>query len=79
MVTTKNYDVVGRRIKITRPITCPYCGGVTIIKDYRPRKTKNFMGKVFWYRVPRIICEGCGKIVTVLPDFIIPFKQYTNL
>lgn len=61
---------------MTRPMTCPFCGYVTMIYDYRKRKTIDYLQQVTWYRVPRIICEGCGHVITILPSFIVPYKQY---
>lgn len=79
MVICKDYKVEGNRIMPLKPISCPYCGGITYIKCYYNRKTKTFSGKVVWYKIQKRVCTECGKYTTVLPAFLKPYKQYDIL
>lgn len=79
MVSTAHYRINDLRIKITKPVSCPHCGYVTMIYDYRKRKTIDRLSGVTWYLVPRIICESCNRVTTVLPTFINPYKQYIRV
>lgn len=76
MVICTDYKIDGNRVVPLRPISCPYCEGITYSRGYINRKTKDFLGHVTWYRIQKRKCEKCGRITVVLPDFLIPYKQY---
>ena len=57
-------------------LSCPCCGGALKYRDRRQRKALNESGDWVIYRLRRLRCQGCGKLHTELPDFLLPYKRY---
>lgn len=55
---------------------CPNCGGELKHRDYVIRYFKSKAGLKSKARIERKICKQCGKLHRVLPDYLLPFKQY---
>lgn len=65
--------MVGKNIDI-----CPYCGGPLQPRGYIWRRIKKENGKKSRVKILRKSCKNCGKWHRVIPDNIIPYKQYTK-
>ena len=57
---------------------CPLCNGNLYYRNSRERKVKTLIGVVLWFLLRRLLCEGCGKLHTELPDIIQPYKHYDS-
>ena len=57
---------------------CPLCGGVVYHRDCKSRDSKKLNGEVWRFRLRRLICDGCAKLQTELPDIIQPYKHYDS-
>lgn len=55
---------------------CPDCGGKAKRYDKVKRKVKSRDGKESFIFVERYRCTICNKIHRVLPDDLLPYKQY---
>ncbi len=83
MITTK-YKVIKdkkkrNRISIKDYGICPDCKtGNLVHKDFCDRICKDIGGKKKIYQIPRGICENCGRIHRIIPDFMVPFGQYSK-
>lgn len=55
---------------------CKHCGGHTKPYDRVKRILKMKGGNKRYIWVQRYQCPDCGKIHRVLPDYILPYKQY---
>ena len=64
-------------------VSCPKCGNIHLIPMESTYK-RNIIFRIgnillkFKITIPRLICENCSSTHAVLPDFCIPFKQYSN-
>ena len=62
---------------------CPKCGEIHLIPMESTYK-RNIIFRIgnillkLKITIPRLICENCGSTHAVLPDFCVPFKQYSN-
>ncbi|MDD4083698.1 MAG: DUF6431 domain-containing protein [Sphaerochaetaceae bacterium] len=56
-------------------IICPVCGSIMTLNTHNKRKVRYKSHTQIW-RVPVFKCEKCKKYHTVLPDTLIPYKQY---
>ena len=54
--------------------------GSLIFRDYCERKVRQDDGEREQYFIPRHKCNNprCGKVHRMLPDFMVPFKHYTE-
>ena len=54
--------------------------GLLIFRDYCKRIVRNDDGEKEAFHIPRHKCSNprCGKVHRMLPDFMVPFKQYTE-
>ena len=57
-------------------LSCPCCGGALKYRDRRQRKARDESGDWVIYQLRRLRCQGCGKLHTELPDFLLPYKRY---
>jgi len=55
---------------------CPYCGGELIFFDKTKRIIRTKGRKSSWIKINRLKCVKCGKTHRVLPNYILPYKQY---
>lgn len=57
-------------------VACPKCGGKTINygRVKRVVRTKSRETRIIF--VQRVKCQVCGRVSRVLPDSIVPYKQY---
>lgn len=55
---------------------CPRCGGDLQPRGCVIRKVKNSRGDIFQYRLPRFSCKVCKSWHRIVPDYILPYKQY---
>lgn len=56
-------------------IRCPICGSIMTLNTHNIRKVRYKDHKEIW-RVPVYKCNKCKKYHTVLPDTLVPYKQY---
>jgi hypothetical protein len=59
------------------PEGCPWCGGqgCLIGHGYYPRKAKDEQ-RAYRIRVKRWLCKNCHRTVSMLPNFLLPYRQY---
>lgn len=79
MYVLLKYGVVGQRVIPEDEVyRCPLCGEVLKIFDSCPRSCRHEGGMKEWFIIPRCKCqnEDCGRIHRMLPDFLVPGKQY---
>ena len=60
---------------------CPVCKeGTLIFRDYCKRIVRHDDGERETFHIPRHKCSNprCGKLHRMLPDFMVPFKHYTE-
>lgn len=60
---------------------CPVCKeGNLIFRDYCTRIARHEDGEVEKIRIPRHQCDNprCQRLHRMLPDFLVPFKHYTE-
>lgn len=57
---------------------CPDCGGDLKHYDRVKRIKKERYHKSEWVYITRRRCASCNKLHRVLPDDILPFKQYSK-
>lgn len=57
---------------------CPKCGGQTKYYDYVIRKIKRPEGGISHRLLSRVKCTQCKSVHRVIPDDIIPYKQYSR-
>jgi len=65
----------------SREYLCPVCKeGNLVFHDYCKRIVRHEDGETEWIRIPRHQCDNprCGKLHRMLPDFLVPFKHYTE-
>lgn len=55
---------------------CPYCNGDLQPRGYIWRKIRIENGKIARRKIFRKSCKKCGRWHRVIPDDIIPYKQY---
>lgn len=55
---------------------CPECQCSLRHRDWRPRICKREGGEKSWIKVERGKCPSCGRLHTILPDKLVPYKQY---
>lgn len=60
---------------------CPVCKeGNLIFRDYCKRLVRHEDDESEWIRIPRHQCDNprCRKLHRMLPDFLVPFKHYSE-
>ena len=57
---------------------CPYCGGNLQGYDHAKRMVRDKNGKVTYISLPRYQCKNCGRVHRMIPDEILPHKQYSK-
>lgn len=57
-------------------IMCNRCGCRMAGYDHVIRKVKVEFGKTIEIRVPRAKCPNCGRVKRILPNEILPYKQF---
>jgi hypothetical protein len=57
-------------------MTCPRCGNKLRYYDSVRRHLRVEYGGVKTISVPRYRCDACKRTLRVLPDYILPYKQY---
>ena len=59
------------------PENCPWCGGQNcLIGDgYYRRKAKD-KEQAYFIKVKRWLCKGCRHTVSILPNFLVPYRHY---
>ena len=57
-------------------MVCPDCHCSLRCHDHRERYVTMKCGKRLQLSVPRGICPSCGRLHTVLPNFVVPYKHY---
>ena len=57
---------------------CPNCSAPLSGYDLRRRKSIDTEGRSQIVYVRRLRCAGCGRLHTEIPDFMLPYKQYTK-
>jgi len=55
---------------------CPYCGATLKYRNSRLRQLLDALGEKTVYRLRRLLCEGCRKLHTEIPDTMQPYKHY---
>lgn len=72
-----NLDIDGFiTIRTNTQFQCPDCGGQLYQRDTKRRKVIQQDGIAQIYRLKRYKCRCCGKLHTVIPDCIIPYRHY---
>jgi hypothetical protein len=58
---------------------CPICQSKLVHRDFRKRIMKAEGGITAFVAIERMKCtnDSCRRIHNVLPDFLVPYKQYT--
>ena len=63
-----------------RPESCPHgdCDGVDCMVKHGHYKRHVILviGVLVWFGVHRFLCKECGRTVSFLPDFAVPYKHY---
>ncbi len=62
--------------KDKKETVCPDCHCSLRCHDHRERYVTMKCGKRLQLLVPRGLCPECGRLHTVLPDFVVPYKHY---
>lgn len=57
--------------------TCPSCGGALKYYDSIPRIIRLGGSNVERIRIRRCVCVDCRRMHNELPEFLVPFKQYS--
>jgi hypothetical protein len=57
---------------------CPYCGDKLKYRNSRLRQLLDAIGIMTLYLLRRLLCKGCGKLHTEIPDIIQPYKHYDS-
>lgn len=57
---------------------CPICSGSLSVRDSRKRTYVNPNGTKQGLWIRRLVCGKCGKIHSELPDWIVPYRRYTQ-
>ena len=59
------------------PVECPWCGGQNCLTGHGSyqRKAKDEQ-RVYWIRVKRWFCKNCHRTLSILPNFLFPYRQY---
>lgn len=59
------------------PEGCPWCGGQSCLigHGYYPRKAKDEQ-RAYRIRVKRWLCKNCHRTVSMLPNFLFPYRHY---
>lgn len=55
---------------------CPICNAKLIFFDRAKRIVRTKGRQTYWVQIDRMKCTQCGMIHRVLPDYILPYKQY---
>jgi hypothetical protein len=55
---------------------CPVCGGEVVLHGAYGRSVIDGAGERHWGWVAQVRCVGCGKHHSLIPSFIMPYKQY---
>ena len=55
---------------------CPTCGGKAKHYDYYKRLVRGEYGRRYKIDIERFRCRDCRKIFRILPDNLLPYKQY---
>ena len=71
----------GYKVSPNSPMFCPECkDGLAMWRyGFRKRKIRDFQGKTYWIGLQRYCCPKCRKIYVVLPNFLVPYKQYDRM
>jgi transposase-like protein len=71
------YAKLGKRNPCPRPVQCPWCGceHSLIGHGYYRRKAKDDE-RAYTLWVKRWLCKGCGRTLSVLPNFLLNFRHY---
>lgn len=73
-----DYEMRGRENEFPELNQCPRCKARNQLKRHGFYDRNAIEGDAL-YRIPicRLRCPACGKTVTLLPDFLIPYYQHT--
>lgn len=73
-----DYEMRGRKNDFPELDQCPRCKARNRLKRHG-FYDRNAIERDVLYRIPicRLLCPACGKTVTLLPDFLIPYYQHT--
>jgi len=76
----KYYSEHWREMAPARPAECPFagCRGKMHRHGWYPRSVIDFLGRFFSFGVYRFICARCGRTVSFLPDFCVPYKHFSG-
>lgn len=55
---------------------CPKCGGALKHYDSVNRIVRTKGRRTVWVRIRRLRCTRCGRFHRLLPDSLLPYKQY---
>ena len=72
MIITVNFKLKGEHLMIF----CSKCGAKAKYYDTVKRIVRAEYGKAYTAYVQRYICTKCKFIHRILPDFLMPYKQY---
>lgn len=64
------------RIRNQEAPVCPLCGLLLSGYDTRARHVIDGAGVVYWFRLRRLRCPGCGRLHLELPAFMQARKHY---
>lgn len=81
MRTYGNYRIEEKNNKkyvVIDNAACPVCGDTMKHRDYAPRKLKKEGGEEEWFNIPRAYCKKCKRLRRLLPDFMLPYRQYSK-
>lgn len=60
-------------------LQCPLCFGAVKCKDTRKRILRISNGQTIWLQITRVKCRQCGRLHSLLPDCVVPYKQYSKM
>ena len=68
----------GLRITTNDIVVCPTCkDGIAMWRwGYRKRRVRDFQAGSYWIYIQNYYCPKCGHVYWILPDFLIPYRQY---
>ena len=77
-ISPREYYIRGKKNDFPGIETCPCCSYPSTL----PRHGfywRNALFRKSWYRIPilRLKCPSCGKTISLLPDFLLPYFQYS--
>ncbi|MDR1688839.1 MAG: DUF6431 domain-containing protein [Clostridiales bacterium] len=73
--TADEYRKKSHSMLLALRLCCPdHADQIMVLHDKYKRKIKDISEEII---IHRLICHKCGKTIAVLPDFLLPYKQFS--